>query len=156
MQLSMLKELCSITATSGDEEPVKNFILEYVDSKAKSWKAKPTIIEGKGFQDVLILIFGNPEVAYYAHMDSVGFTTRYQNQLIPVGSPEPEQGDKLVGEDSLGPIECEVHIDGNGNAFHDFVRAIDPGTPLVYKPEFVESGELITWITGWGFFVCCN
>lgn len=144
MKLSVLKDLCGISATSGDEEPVKKYILKYVSSHKETWKVQPQIIEGEGFQDALILVFGKPEMAYYSHMDSVGFTTRYQNQLVAIGSPDPEQGDKLVGEDHIGLIECEVQVDSNGNAFHNFARAIEPGTSLVYKPEFIESGDTVT------------
>ncbi len=143
MDFNLLDTLCQIQATSGDENKIKKFILNYVDDNASSWEAIPIIIEGKGFQDNLMLVFGSPDIAYYAHMDSVGFTSRYQNQLITIGSPDARKGDKLVGNDALGSIECNITIDANGNTFHDFKRTIEAGTPLVYKPNFQQEAESI-------------
>ena len=144
MDFSLLETLCQIPATSGDEHRLKQFLVDYVSQNSVSWKTAPVLFQGEGFQDNLILIFGKPTTAYYAHLDSVGFTTRYQNQMIPIGSPEPVDGDKLSGEDSLGPIECQIIIDENKNVFHDFARAIEPGTPLVYSTKFKTSGDTIS------------
>jgi len=144
MDFNLLETLCQIQATSGDENKIKQFILNYVKGNASNWRKTPKIIEGKGFQDNIMLVFGSPNIAYYAHMDSVGFTTRYQNQLITIGSPDARKGDKLVGNDTLGPIECNITIDENGNTFHDFKRTIEAGTPLAYKPNFQQEAESIT------------
>ena len=144
MDFKLLETLCKIQATSGDESRLKQFLLDYIKQHSSEWKCAPQIIKGEEFQDNLMLVFGQPKVAYYSHMDSIGFTTRYQNQLITIGSPEAENGDKLVGKDKLGPIECSIKMDTNGNAFHDFSRSIEPGTPLVYKPNFKKDEESIT------------
>lgn len=141
MNFKLLETLCQISATSGDEDKLKKYLIKYVNQHASTWKCIPEIIEGDNFQDNLMLVFGNPNKAFYAHTDSVGFTTRYQNQLITIGSPEAINGDKLVGEDSLGPIECSVIIDKKNNSFHDFSRAIDPGTTLTYKPNFIANAN---------------
>ena len=144
MDFSLLKTLCQISATSGDEHRLKQFLVDYVLQNSASWASQPTLLHGDGFQDNLILVFGKPTIAYYAHIDSVGFTARYQNQLISIGSPEPVEGDKLVGIDSLGPIECKIQMDENQNAFHNFARAIEPGTTLVYSPQFRSLGDSIS------------
>lgn len=144
MDFNLLETLCQIQATSGDENRIKQFVLNYVEGNAPNWRKTPKIIEGKGFQDNLMLVFGEPSTAYYAHIDSVGFTSRYQNQLITIGSPEAQKGDVLVGNDALGPIECNITIDAKGNTFHDFKRTIEAGTPLVYKPNFQQETEKIT------------
>ncbi len=144
MDFNLLETLCQIQATSGDENRIKQFVLNYVEGNAPNWRKTPKIIEGKGFQDNLMLVFGEPSTAYYAHIDSVGFTSRYQNQLITIGSPEAQKGDVLVGNDALGPIECNITIDAKGNTFHDFKRTIEAGTPLVYKPNFQQETERIT------------
>ncbi len=144
MNFKLLETLCQIQATSGDETTLKQFIVDFVNLHSSKWKFKPQIIEGEEFQDNLMLVFGQPKIAYYSHMDSVGFTSRYQNQLITIGSPEAENGDVLIGEDNLGLIECAVNIDKNGNAFHDFNRVIAPGTSLVYKPNFNQTNESIS------------
>ena len=50
--------------------------------KKKKWKVKPELIHGEDFQDCLILKFGNPRTAIFAHMDSIGFTVRYGKELV--------------------------------------------------------------------------
>jgi hypothetical protein len=72
-------------------------------------------------------------------MDSIGFTVRYQNQLLPIGSPDAEPGTKLVGKDSKGHIECELEYDKENHAFYRFGRVIDRGTSLTYKINFKDT-----------------
>lgn len=144
MDFKLLETLCQIQATSGDEASLKRFLIDFVNQHSATWKSVPQLIVGDTFQDNLILVFGKPTTAYYSHLDSVGFTSRYQNQLITIGSPEAVNGDKLVGKDNLGPIECSIKIDKNGNAFHDFSRTIEPGTNLVYKPSFTKNEDIIS------------
>ncbi|HPI80349.1 MAG TPA: aminopeptidase, partial [Cyclobacteriaceae bacterium] len=102
--MDLLKELCQLHAPSGFEAPLKDYLLKYTRQHSKGWKAKPEIIEGEGFQDCLMLRFGKPRTAIFAHMDTVGFSVRYFNQLLPIGSPEAEVGTQLVGHDSLGQV----------------------------------------------------
>ncbi len=137
--MQLLKKLCEIHAPSGHEGPMKEFLLSYVKKEKKKWKVQPEIIEGEEFQDCLILKFGKPRTAIFAHMDTVGFTVRYFNQLLTIGSPDAEMGTRLVGEDSLGPIECELEFDKENHAFYKFGRAVDRGTPLTYRVNFRES-----------------
>ncbi len=144
MDFKLLENLCNINATSGDERLMTEFLLNFVIKRSDRWKVTPKMIHGAGFQDNLMLVFGNPTVAYYAHIDTVGFTSRYENQLITIGSPDAINRDKLVGKDSLGEIECELIIENNGNAYHNFKRTIQRGTPLVYKPNFKQSEEYIS------------
>lgn len=140
---SLLKQLCEVVAPSGQEKPMKDFLLQLIKKEKKNWKHKPTIIEGEEFQDCLILKFGNPRTAIFAHMDSIGFTVRYFNQLLSIGSPDAEMGTKLVGQDSLGPIECELEFDKEDHAFYKFGRQIERGTPLTYKINFRETKDFI-------------
>lgn len=139
----LLKQLCEIHGPSGQEEPVKNFLLQYIKKESKNWKHKPQIIQGEEFQDCLILKFGKPRTAIFAHMDTVGFTVRYFNQLLSVGSPDAETETKLVGKDSLGEIECELEFDKENHAFYKFGRTIDRGTTLTYKILFHETKDYI-------------
>jgi putative aminopeptidase FrvX len=143
MSLKLLKELCEVQASSGNEGPMKEFLLKYIKKEKKKWKAQPQIIEGEGFQDCFILKFGNPRTAIFAHMDSIGFTVRYFNQLVSIGSPHAEAGTKLIGEDSLGKIECELEYDKEEHAFYKFGRAIDRGTALTYKIDFRETKQFV-------------
>jgi putative aminopeptidase FrvX len=140
---TLLKQLIEIHAPSGAEAPLKNFLVKYINKQKKSWKHKPQVIHGEEFQDCLILKFGKPRTAIFAHMDSVGFTVRYFNQLLSIGSPDAETGTRLVGKDSLGPIDCELEYDKENHAFYKFGRPIDRGTTLTYKINFRESDHFI-------------
>lgn len=139
----LLRTLCEIPGTSGHESGVTAFLLDYISRNKSKWKAKPRVYHGDGFQDCIVLRFGKPRTAIFAHMDTVGFTVRYFNQLVAVGSPDADGGTKLVGHDSKGPIECELEIDKEHHALYKFGRAIEPGTPLSYKIDFRETKQYI-------------
>lgn len=140
---SLLRQLCQVHSPSGEEEEMKKFILNYVEENQHRWKTKPEVIHGSDFQDCLMLSFGNPSVAAVAHMDTTGFTVRYQNQLVPVGSPDVEKEDRLCGRDSLGLIECGVKIDEDYHVFYDFPRQVQTGTSLTYVKNFDEDDTFI-------------
>lgn len=137
--MKLLKQLCEIPAPSGDESSLTRFILKHVERNKSKWRNTPEIYHGTEFQDCIVLKFGKPRTAVFAHIDSVGFTVRYENQLIPIGSPDAEGGTKLVGQDSLGPIEGELYFDHDQHAYCHFGRGIDRGTSLTYKVNFKES-----------------
>lgn len=122
---------------------MQSFILNYINQAQATWKTRPDIIQGHEFQDCLILKFGSPRTAVFAHMDSVGFTVRYQDQLITIGSPQVKNGDILVGEDALGPIECSLEINEERQVFYKFGRAIEPGTDLVFRCDFKETKQYV-------------
>ena len=137
--MELLHQLCAIPGTSGHEAEIKNFLLRYIQKEKKNWKTKPEILHGDCFQDCIVLKFGKPRTAVFAHMDTVGFTVRYFNQLLSVGSPDAEDGTRLVGHDRHGPIECELEFDKEQHALYKFGRSIERGTPLSYKINFRES-----------------
>jgi len=141
--MKLLQQLCEIHAPSGDEGPMRDFLLRHIKKEMKKWKVKPEIFHGEHLQDCLILKFGKPRTAIFAHMDSIGFTVRYQNQLLPIGSPDAEAGTRLVGTDSRGPIECELEYDRDNHAFYKFGRQIDRGTGLTYKIDFQDTKEYV-------------
>ncbi len=141
--MKLLKTLCEIHAPSGDEINMKNFLLDYVATNQSKWKVKPELIYGDDFQDCLILKFGNPRTAVFAHMDSIGFTVRYNNQLIPIGGPEAKTGYQLTGLDRLGPILCEMEVNDEEQPFYKFGRAIERGTQLVFACDFRETEEYV-------------
>lgn len=138
---NLLQSLCAIHSPSGEEFKMKNFILDYINTNGSSWKVKPSIFHGKEFQDCLILVFGEPEVAAFAHMDTTGFTVRYQDQLIPIGGPEVSGGEMLTGMDELGEIECKLELNDEGQVRYSFGRAIMSGTTLRYKNAFIEESQ---------------
>ncbi len=143
-EFDLLKQLCDIPGTSGNEAAIRDFIIEYVKEGMPNWKSKPVMYFGDGFQDTLVLAFGKPKVAAFAHTDTVGFTVRYENQLVSVGSPDAEDSTMLVGEDALGPIRCSLVSDKEGHAFYHFGRGIQSGTPLSYEVHFEETKDHIS------------
>jgi len=142
MDFSLLKTLCGIHAPSGNEVLMKEFVLDYVKEHADKWTVKPEVFHGEEFQDSIILKFGKPRTAVFAHMDSIGFTVRYHDQLVAIGGPVAKSGFRLVGEDSLGPIACELNED-DGNISYKFGRAIERGTELVFERDFRETEDYV-------------
>ena len=69
--MQLLKTLCAIHASSGNEGPVKEFLLDYIQKNKANWKVQPEIITGDHIQDCIILKFGTPKTAIFAHMDSI-------------------------------------------------------------------------------------
>ena len=62
----------------------------------KNWKTKPVIHAGDGFQNNVILVFGKPRTAMYAHIDSTGYTVRYGRELVSIGKPSVVSGIELA------------------------------------------------------------
>jgi putative aminopeptidase FrvX len=122
---------------------MKDFLLEYISRESPSWESKPEIIHGPDFQDCILLRFGQPRTAIFAHMDSVGFTVRYQNQLVAIGGPDAKTGYKLCGSDSLGPIECTLEVNEENQLSYNFGRAIDTGTDLVFHCEYRDTRSYV-------------
>lgn len=143
MDFTLLKEMVRIHAPAGDEAAMTNFILDYVNKNKETWKVSPTIYAGDGFQDSIVLVFGKPRTAIFAHLDSIGFTVRYGKQLVKIGGPRAENGYRLVGDDSKGAIECTLHVDEEKNLSYEFEREIDRGTGLTFKPVWREDDDFI-------------
>lgn len=142
MNFALLKQLCQIHAPCGEEATLKEFLLSYIRRQSPKWKVQPQIVAGPQLQDAFMLVFGKPRTAVFAHMDSIGFTVRYQNQLVPIGGPHAETGYTLTGSDSLGPIECSL-VEEEGHLSYKFGRAIERGTSLVFKANWREEEDTI-------------
>ena len=146
-KMELLKKLTEIRGASGDESRIRDFVIDYVQQHSKNWKIQPELIYGDDLQDCLILVFGQPRTAIYAHMDSIGFTTGYDKELIKIGGPRTIDGMQLVGSDSQGEIETELMViedaDGNKELKYVLDREIDRGTILTFKPDFRETDEYI-------------
>lgn len=140
----LLQQLCSIHAPSGSEYAMKAFLLEYIQAHQSQWKVEPKIIHGDDFQDCIILIFGKPKTAIFAHMDSVGYSVAYDNKLIKIGGPKAQEGSILVGSDSQGKVEGKLHYSIEDETTDEksiqtllaIDRPVDRGTTLTYKPNF--------------------
>ncbi|MBK6985928.1 MAG: M20/M25/M40 family metallo-hydrolase [Bacteroidetes bacterium] len=133
--------MCAIHSPSGNEVAMKEFLLDYIKKESKNWKHKPKVIHGKGFQDNIMLVFGKPRTAIFAHTDSIGFTVRYGKQLVKIGGPRIEKGYELVGSDSC---KCEATL----NVVKDTMeykakRNFDIGTELVFKANWREDKDYV-------------
>jgi putative aminopeptidase FrvX len=142
MDLSLLKTMCAIHSPSGNEVAMKEFILDYIKQESKNWKHKPKVIHGKGFQDNIILVFGKPRTAIFAHTDSIGFTVRYGKQLVKIGGPRLEKGYDLVGSDSKGKCEATLNI-VKDTIEYKAKRNFDTGTELVFKANWREDKDFV-------------
>lgn len=140
--MKFLFELLSKPSVSGDESEISQFILDFIQKRSSSWKVQPKIYFGEEFHDCLLLKFGTPRTAVFAHLDTIGFMARYQNQLIAVGGPEVLEGTRLVGQDSKGEISCRILGDDEA-FFHDFPRGIDRGTRLSFEQNIRVDEEFI-------------
>jgi putative aminopeptidase FrvX len=142
MPLSLLKTMCAIHSPSGNEVAMKDFLLDYIKTEQKKWKHKPKVIHGKGFQDNIILVFGKPRTAIFAHTDSIGFTVRYGKQLVKIGGPQIIKGIELVGSDEKGKCEATLTI-VKDKLEYKAKRNFDTGTELVFKANWREDKEYV-------------
>lgn len=143
MTYSLLKSLCQVHAPSGEEEAMKIYLLDYIHQNSTSWSTTPDIFTGKGFQDAIVLVFGKPTTAIFAHMDSIGFMTRYDNELIAIGGPVIESGINLVGKDSKGEIATTITNVDDEKILCDLPRPIDRGTSLTFACDFREDENFV-------------
>ena len=89
-----------------------------------------------------MLVFGTPRTAIFAHMDSIGFTVKYNQEIVKTGNVRYKENYLLVGRDSQGEIECEMHVEGD-KQYYKYDREIERGTELVFKSDFRESDAFI-------------
>ena len=144
--MELLKTLCHIEAPSGSEQNMTEFVLDYIKSNQDSWKVKPELFYGDGFQDCIVLVFGKPSTAIFAHLDSIGYTVKYNNELVKIGGPSTKEGIVLVGQDSQGRIEEKLQHktdkDGNKTLFIGG-REVERGTTLTFKADFRETDDFV-------------
>ena len=145
--MELLKKMCGIHATSGDESKMTDFLLDYIKTNSSSWKAQPKVLHNNLMQESIILIFGKPTTAIFAHIDSIGYTAGYAPEVMKIGGPVAIDGMSLVGTDSKGDIECELSVLEQENGTHRleyiFHREIDRATPLTFKQDWREDDEFV-------------
>ena len=139
---SMLRALCSTHAPSGNEGGLTAFLLKHIDEVRSTWKTQPRILSGNGFQDCIVLIFGKPRLAVYAHIDNIGYTVRYGQELVPIGSPHAGHGALLWGDDGGIPYECQLAVDGDTLSFRG-KQTLPTGTTLSFRPDWREDNQSI-------------
>ncbi|MBU2020031.1 MAG: aminopeptidase [Bacteroidetes bacterium] len=147
MDYNLLKNLVAVQGASSDESRIRDFVLNHVLEHKQDWKVQPKIIMGEEFQDQLILVFGRPKTAIFAHIDTIGYSVGYDDELIKIGGPASVDGITLVGKDTQGDIAVELSLyeDDHGKNYPHFIsdRVLDRGTILTYQPNFRETDETI-------------
>ncbi|WP_223650876.1 M20/M25/M40 family metallo-hydrolase [Hymenobacter psoromatis] len=149
--MQLLRTLCQIPAPSGEEAALTRFLLDYVHAHGPGWRQPPLVVHDEArFQDCLLLVFGQPRTAVFAHLDSIGFTVRYGRGLVPIGGPECAAGYQLVGRDSQDEIACTLTVeevahdeDETEGLGYEFSRVIDPGTSLTFACDFRETDTTV-------------
>jgi len=147
--MQLLQTLCEFRAPSGDEAGLTRFVLDYVRQHAASWAHPPQVLHDEArFQDCLLLVFGQPRTAVFAHLDSIGFTVRYGRELVPIGGPDCKIGYRLVGHDSQGEISCTLTVKEKAEKEterlgYEFSRDIERGTSLTYACDFRETDTTV-------------
>lgn len=139
--MELLQALTKVHSPSGSEAPIKAFLLNYIETHKDSWKAVPTVIKDN-IQDNIILIFGKPTTAVYAHTDSIGFMVAYNNHLSKIGGPDTSSNWLLVGQDSKGPVEGTLMADEETLKLQ-CNRKVDRGTTLTFAPDYNETENYI-------------
>ncbi|MBT3418652.1 MAG: aminopeptidase [Flavobacteriales bacterium] len=140
--MKLLKKMCEVHAPSGEELAMTEFLLNYIENNKSNWKVQPTLHFGNGFQDNLILVFGKPRTAIFAHLDSIGFTVKYNNEIVKIGGPVTTEGIVLVGKDRNGNIAGKI-IKKDKKMFIDFDREIKRGTSLTFKVNFRDTDDFV-------------
>jgi putative aminopeptidase FrvX len=148
MNTELLKSLCAVPSTAGDEGKMRDFIIDYFTKNSKSFKVVPQLYSGAGFQDMVIAVFGEPKTAVLAHTDTVGYTVAYKNELYKIGNPKAKEGTHLVGEDTQGKVECTLKVIKKKKKKEEIYkyecdRPIDPGTALTYAPDWKETKQFV-------------
>jgi len=147
---NLLKTLCEVHATSGNETSMKNFLVAYVEQHKHTWKVQPQIIADDTLQDAVLLVFGTPRTAVFAHMDSIGYMVRYGKELVRIGGSRSKDGYKLQGQDSNGKISCTLKVvedasdEKDKKIVYEADRELDRGTNLVFECDFRETEDSIT------------
>lgn len=141
--MELLKKLCSIHAPSGNEEAMTNFLLDFIKKNQNNWKVTPEIFYGDDFQNCIVLIFGKPRTAVFAHIDSIGFTVRYENELVKIGSPKTENGYILKGFQNNEAFEYPLEIGDRQKIFLKASLQINRGTNLTFKDNWREDKDFI-------------
>ena len=142
--MHLLRTLCRIAAPSGNEAPLTRFVRDYVRQHQASWRHQPRVVAHVNLQDCVVLVFGEPRTAVFAHLDSIGFTVRYGRQLVRIGGPQAEAGYRLVGRDSQGEVDCTLTVDEEtGELGYAFPREIERGTELTFYCDFRETATTV-------------
>jgi putative aminopeptidase FrvX len=133
----LLLRLLAIDGPSGDEGAMADWLDAYCAERhpqARRERLGDSVIVAKGEK---------PAVALFAHIDTTGYTRGYRRQMIPLGGPAPEPGERVrpaARPDAGNRLERRKSggwkLTGKAGA--------PPGSRWVYSAEPVIRGSRIT------------
>lgn len=143
--LSLLKQMCATHAPSGNEWRMTDLVLNYIEKEKHNWKVQPKIYAGEKWQDCIILVFGKPRTAVFAHLDSIGFTVRYEKQLVKIGGPRVASGFALVNAEGKQAelVVQENKKTGHNELFYTSKHKFHTGDELTFKPNWRETRDFV-------------
>ena len=139
-----LKELCSIHGPSGSEWRIKKILLNYIQKNCSTWAVKPVVLS-EGIKDNLILVFGKPRTVIFCHYDTTGFTVRYNNRIIPIGSPAYDENTILrsvTAEHSGKTYRIRKEEEQDYSLISKTIT--EAGTTLSFDCKFIENKTRFT------------
>ena len=139
--MTLLKQLIDIQSLSGNESSMRDFLIAWFEKNKRNFTQKPKLHYSKDMQDCLVVEFGKPRTAVFAHMDTVGFMVKYGKELIEIGGPETKDGYTLSGQDKKGDIECTLKA--GKTLEYKYSRQLERGTELRFKPNLRLEGDYI-------------
>lgn len=126
-----------------------SFILEHIAREKSQWLNEPVVFAGEGFQEAIVLVFGQPRVAVFAHIDGVGYCTSYGDKLVPVGKPKATSGVSLTGWQAGKTVQAQLITEavddekapGRQKTTYRYTaeQSIQRGTPLTYAVQWRED-----------------
>ena len=139
---ALLRTLCGIHAPSGNETAMTDFLLSYVLARQEQWRTRPVIYHGEEFQNCLLLVFGKPRTAIFAHIDNIGYTVRYHRGLVTIGSPQAGNGAHLYSTDNGEQETCRLEKSERELRYRSR-RELPTGTTLSFAPRWKETDASI-------------
>jgi putative aminopeptidase FrvX len=137
----LLARLMTTEATSGDEDRLAGFLADDIAANVPG-----TLAQRIG--NTLIVSKGRPRVAVFAHIDSVGFTLGYDNELIPIGGPDPENGTPIRCTVEGTVYRAKIKVGGSRRKHDSEFSLVNgegpPGTAWVYDTPPELTGSRLT------------
>jgi putative aminopeptidase FrvX len=130
----VLSVLTAIEGASGDESRMAAAVADLV--------APLDGIHFERIQDNLIAWRGRPQVALFAHVDTVGFTLGYDRDLVRIGGPHVEGGEALRSTIDGVTYRGKVAKKGEGWALEGSPEA-PAGSRWVYDASLELDGVLV-------------
>lgn len=92
---------------------------------------------GGDWGNAIVLSFGRPRTLLFAHIDSTGFTARYENQIVRIGSPLIREGIALKAYHSNKLIKAKMEVGPERQIRFGASSRLETGTTASYDAPFL-------------------